>query len=156
MITTIELEIIKSQAHNIAVKHLEDDIKELNELITEKRDGEDEITQGQIDRDTLSHNSEDQENILILKQKLGGVKAQLDLLNKYQSAESTSIVDPGSLVFVQDQAFYVSTSVESFHHNGHKVTCISVEAPLYKAMRGLKSGDDFSCNGKSYNISKIA
>lgn len=156
MITIIEAEVIKSEAHNIAVKHLEDDLKELHEIITEKRDGEDEITQGQIDRDTLSHNSEDQENILILQQKIIGIKAQLALISKYKSAEATSIVDPGSLVFVQDQAFYISTSVESFNHNGHKVTCLSVEAPLYKAMKGLREGNDFSCNGKSYNIRKIA
>ncbi len=57
---------------------------------------------------------------------------------------------------VKDQVFYVSTSVKSFDHQGHKVTCLSVESPIYQEMRGLSAGDDFSCNGKNYHILKIA
>lgn len=152
----IESEVIKLEAHNIAVKHLEVNLEDLNRLIAEKRDDEDAITQGQIDPDTLSHNTEDQDNILVMQQKATSLKTQIALINKYKDAKPTTIVDPGSLVFVQDQVFYVSTSVESFKYNDHKVTCLSIEAPLYKAMKGLTSGDNFECNGKSYTIKKIA
>jgi hypothetical protein len=156
MNTIIQSEVIKQEAHNIAVTHLEDNLKELNQLIIEKRDGEDEITQGQIDADALSHNAEDQNNIISMQQKAIFLKAQLALINKYKIAKPTTIVDPGSLVFVQDQVFYVSTSVESFIYNGHKVTCLSIESPMYKAMKGMKSGDNFECNNKSYTIKNIA
>ena len=156
MSTTVESEIIKLEAHNIAVGHLEQKLKDLNKLIADKRDEEDGITQGQIDPDTLSHNTEDQDNILAMQQNVISLKAQLALMNKYQSVKPTTIVDPGSLVFVQDQAFYVSTSVKSFNYKGHKVTCLSVESPIYKKMQGLASGDDFECNGKSYKIISIA
>ncbi|MFT5954934.1 MAG: hypothetical protein ACI8QD_001785, partial [Cyclobacteriaceae bacterium] len=132
------------------------DLKELNQLITEKRDDEDGIPQGQIDSDSLAHNMEDQNNILAMKQRVIFLKAQLALINKYKDAKPTTIVDPGSLVFVQDQAFYISTSVESFNYNDHKVTCLSTEAPIYKAMKGMKAGDNFECNKKSYTIKKIA
>lgn len=149
-------EVIKLEAHNIAVKHLEEDLKELHQLITEKREEEDGITQGQIDADALSHNTEDQDNILAMQQRVIFLKAQLALIDKYKSAKPTAVVDPGSLVFVQDQVFYISTSVESFDYNGHKVTCLSIEAPIYKAMKGMKAGDVFECNKKSYTIQKIA
>jgi len=152
----IESEIIKLEAHNIAVDHLEGKLKDLIQLIKDKRDEEDGITQGQIDTDTLSHNTEDQDNILAMQQKVISLKAQLTLINNYKSAKPTAIVDPGSLVFVQDQVFYVSTSVESFDYKGHKVTCLSVETPIYKAMKGLTSGNNFECNGKSYTIKKVA
>ena len=155
MSATVESEVIKLEAHNIAVGHLEEDLKEINLLITEKRNEEDGITQGQIDSDALSHNTEDQDNILVMQQKALSIKAQLALIHKYNSVRPTSIVDPGSLVFVQDQAFYVSTSVESFNYKGHKITCISVETPIYKAMKGLHAGASFVCNGKDYAITKI-
>lgn len=156
MSTHIDTEVIKLEAHNIAVMHIEEDLKELHELIKDKREDEDGITQGQIDPDSLSHNNEDQDKLLIMKQKVITLKSQLALINQYKSAKPTSIVDPGSLVLVQDQAFYVSTSVESFNYKGHKVTCISVETPMYKAMKGLKPGDDFECNGKNYTIKMIS
>ncbi|MFT4738395.1 MAG: hypothetical protein ACJAZM_002319 [Cyclobacteriaceae bacterium] len=156
MNSIIQPEVIKLEAHNIAVRYLEEDLKELNQLITEKRDDEDGIPQGQIDSDSLAHNMEDQNNILAMKQRVIFLKAQLALINKYKDAKPTTIVDPGSLVFVQDQAFYISTSVESFNYNDHKVTCLSTEAPIYKAMKGMKAGDNFECNKKSYTIKKIA
>ena len=156
MSTNIESEIIKLEAHNIAVGHLEDDLKEVTQLIKDKRNEEDGITQGQIDADALSHNTEDQDNILAMQQKVISIKAQLTLINKFKDVRPSSIADPGSLVFVQDQAFYVSTSVESFHHKGHKITCISVDTPMYKGMKGLKAGDNFVCNGKNYTIQNIA
>lgn len=152
----VESEVIKLEAHNIAVKHLEKNLSDLNQLIDDKRNDEDGITQGQIDVDALSHNTEDQDNILTMQQKAISLKAQLSLINNYRSAKPTSIVDPGSLVFVQDQVFYVATSVESFQYKGNKVTCLSTEAPIYKAMKGMATGDNFDCNGKSYTIKKIA
>ncbi len=156
MSNSVETEDLKLEAHNIAVGHIEEDIKELDQLMDDNIGEEDEITQGQLDKDALSHNSEDQNNLMVMKQKMIGLKAKLALLNQYKNAKPTAIVDPGSLVFVQDQVFYVSTSVESFESNGHKVTCISVESPIYKAMKGLKADSDFVCNGKSYSIKKIA
>jgi transcription elongation GreA/GreB family factor len=149
-------EVIKSEAHNIAVSHLEEKLTTLNQLIAAKRDDEDEINQGQIDADTLSHNTEDQDNIMVMQQQVIALKRQLDLINTYKSSKPTSVVDPGSLVMVKDQAFYVSTSVKSFDYQGQKVTCLSVESPIYQEMRGLSAGDDFSCNGKNYHILKIA
>jgi len=91
-----------------------------------------------------------------MQQKAISLKAQIALINNYKSAKPTTIVDPGSLVFVQDQVFYVSTSIESFDYKGHKVICISVETPIYKEMKGLTAGDTFECKGKSYTITKIA
>lgn len=156
MSTILEASDIKLEAHKIAVNKLEKDLKELLELIDNKRNEDDGITQGQVDRDALSHNTEDQDNILIMQQKVLSLNAQLALLNKYKHAKATAIVDPGSLVFVEDQAFYVSTSVESFSYNGQKVTCISIETPIYKAMKGLAAGTEFVCNGKNYKITKIS
>jgi hypothetical protein len=151
----IEPHIMKTEAHKVAVKYLEENIEDVNRLITEKRNDEDGINQGEIEPETLSHNTEDQDFILAMQQKIVSLKKQLTLINGFKNEAPTTIVDPGSLVFVQDQAFYVSTSVKSFNYSGQKVTCISVEAPIYKAMKGLTSGDTFNSNGKSYTISEI-
>jgi len=40
----VESEVIKLEAHNIAVGHLEEDLKDINQLIKDKREEEDGIT----------------------------------------------------------------------------------------------------------------
>lgn len=154
--TIIKPHILKAEAHNFAIKHLEENLEEVKQLIANKRDDEDGVNQGEIAPETLSHHTEDNDMILRMQQKENSIKAQIKLINGYKSAKPTAIVDPGSLIFVQDQVFYVSTSVESFIHKGYKITCLSIEAPIYKAMKGLTAADTFEYNGKSYTIKKIA
>ncbi len=154
--TLIEPHILKAEAHKVAIKNLEENLDEVNQLIANKRDDEDGISQGEIEPETLSHNTEDQDIVLAMQQKAISIKAQIKLIDGYKSAKPTAIVDPGSLVFVQDQVFYVSTSVESFNHKGYKITCISIQAPIYTVMKGLTTGNTFDYKGKSYTIKKIA
>ena len=155
MSTTIDPHLLKSKAHDAAVKHLEENLEETMQLIADKRDDEDGVSQGEVEPETLSHNTEDQDVILAFQQKVISIKAQLKLISEFKNSETTTVVDPGSLVFIKDQVFYVSTSVESFIQDGYKVTCISIKAPFYNAMKGLRSGDSFEYNGKSYTINKI-
>ncbi|MGQ1785054.1 MULTISPECIES: hypothetical protein [unclassified Saccharicrinis] len=152
----IEAHILKAEAHKVAIKHLEENLAQVNQFIANIRDDEDGVKQGEIEPETLSHNTEDQDMTLAMQQKANLIKAQIKLINGYKNAKPTAIVDPGSLVFVQDHVFYISTSVESFNHKGYKITCLSVEAPIYKAMKGLTTGDTFEYNGRSYTIKKIA
>ena len=155
MSITVDPHKLKSEAHNAAVKHLEENLEETMQLIADKQNDEDGISQGEVEPETLSHNTEDQDVVLAFQQKMISIKAQLKLISEFKNAEPTTVVDPGSLVFVKDQVFYVSTSVESFIQDGYKVTCISIEAPIYNAMKGLRTGDSFEYNGKSYTINKI-
>lgn len=155
MTVTVGTLVLKSEVHNIALDHLKSVINDLNTRANEKASGDLGVNEGQLELDRQSHNSEGASIIVALRQQVFDTEEQLRLLDTYKSADPTEVVDPGSLVVVEDQVFYVSTSMESFEHQGYKVTCISVHAPIYKIMEGLREGDSFECNDISYTIKEI-
>ncbi|AZQ44176.1 transcription elongation factor [Nonlabens ponticola] len=66
-------------------------------------------------------------------------------------------VQQGAIVRTENNVFLVSIPMgELTMMEGHdKVYAISTEAPLYKAMDGLKEGDEFKFNDKEYKIKEI-
>lgn len=61
----------------------------------------------------------------------------------------------GSVVVTDKDIFFVSASIERIKVNGFSVFGLSVESPLYQAMKGKKEGESFSYKDTHYRIKEV-
>ncbi len=66
-----------------------------------------------------------------------------------------SVVEPGAVISISGKNIVVATATEPFEYDGQKYLGISVEAPIYPHIEGLKSGDTFSFQDKEYSIEAL-
>lgn len=64
-------------------------------------------------------------------------------------------VAPGAVVKVNGRYFAITLPTPIMRLAGLEVLGISTEAPLYKAMSGLRAGDTFELNGKDFTIEEV-
>lgn len=109
------------------------------------------------DRDVIpsqgdSSSSERHQVLLRYEQELEHLEQELGVLDSISDEKICEIVELGAVVITDSLSFFVSISAEELNVNGDKIFGISVQAPLYKAMKGKKKGDTFSINQKQYEI----
>lgn len=73
-------------------------------------------------------------------ERLGVAQRQEDTLNK-MNINTMSEVGLGALVQLEERHYFIALSAPPLTLNGVTYTCLSQEAPLYHAMRGLREGD---------------
>lgn len=76
------------------------------------------------------------------------------LLNNVPVAASKTI-ESGSVVITNSGNFYVAISVGAVQVDGVSYFAISLASPIGQKMKGLKPGEGFSLNGKSYIIQQV-
>ena len=64
------------------------------------------------------------------------IKLLYDMVPTIGSIHNT--IQPGSIVAMDREVFFVSTSIEEFEAEGMKFFGLSTESPLFKAMEGKK------------------
>jgi transcription elongation GreA/GreB family factor len=77
------------------------------------------------------------------------------LLNRLQELKEVQACDrivPGSLVHTSQGYFYISVSLGMIEWDGHRVYCISPEAPLGKELLGKRAGDRVTINGRIFQV----
>ena len=75
-------------------------------------------------------------------------------LNQVPITTSNS-VDNGSLVITDSGNFYIAISAGTIQAEGVNYFAVSLISPIGQKMKGLKSGEGFSLNGKSYTIKQV-
>lgn len=81
---------------------------------------------------------------------------QKQLLKAIENVGSAKEAKNGSLIRTDQMWFYISISVGEINIDGQKVFAISQASPIGKLLIGKKQGDEFSFNGKKYNILEIS
>ena len=64
-------------------------------------------------------------------------------------------VVPGAVVKVNGRYFVIALPSPVIRLNGADVLGISTDAPLFKAMQGLRAGEAFEFNGKSVTVEEV-
>jgi len=91
-----------------------------------------------------------------LSDELTLVRNELRDLEKLHSlTERCTTVQPGAVVTTDHGLFFISASVEEFNVGTSRFFGISVNSPLYKKMKGKKTGDKFRFGKLEYNIKHI-
>jgi hypothetical protein len=107
-----------------------------------------------LDPEDLSHQTESAETEQVFKNQL--IKAKQDLRTiENIDFSAKSMVELGAFVKTEKFNFLVACATTPFDFNGHHITGISTESPIYKEMKGLCKGDEFSLSGNNYQILEI-
>lgn len=80
--------------------------------------------------------------------------ALLESMRLTQDVARTRVA-PGAIVVTNHGTFFISASVEKFSAGGQAYMGISTGSPLFQAMEGKQSGDQFFFKGVTYKIKDI-
>jgi hypothetical protein len=65
---------------------------------------------------------------------------------------SSETVAPGAIVQIDDRFVVVAVAAQEFAYDEVRLIGISTRAPLFKAMEGLRLGDEFEFNNRTHVI----
>src|SRR5690606_35253972 len=134
----------KTQLVNTVKERLAAKAETLKGLISQTQESNSETKSSMGDKYETSREMTARE-IRNLQRQLSEERNQMAALVKLNSAPSKS-VELGALVETGAGLFYVSAPVGQLNLDGRTIMTVSPEAPLVKAMQGLKTGDSFTLN----------
>lgn len=67
----------------------------------------------------------------------------------------TAAVEPGAVVSVNDRYFVIAVPTQVISIDGIDIIGISVESPLYKVMAGLRAGEAFEFQQKTFVVTDV-
>jgi len=81
--------------------------------------------------------------------------AQLAMLRSIDPCRQTPFIGPGSLVRLNSEWYFLSTSLGKLHLDGLTIIALSEESPLGARLRGLAAGAEVTQNGRSFRIEEV-
>ena len=76
----------------------------------------------------------------------------INVLANIGEIEPTEEIQLGDIIETNQGTFFVAAASDEFEVNGKKYRGISVNSPLYKALRGKHNGDSVEVNGTSFTL----
>ena len=76
-------------------------------------------------------------------------------LAQFNVKSGSSSISLGSLVETSSGIYYISISIGKIELDGQTFFGISPVSPIAQAMKGLNTGDNFTFNGRDFNIVRI-
>lgn len=64
-------------------------------------------------------------------------------------------VEEGAVVKLMDRFFVIAVATDRFTCDGTELMGVSVDAPLFQAIKGKAAGDTCSFNGRSFTIDEV-
>lgn len=80
------------------------------------------------------------------------LQRDIDLLSGLSSIRETDEVQLGDVLETDRGNFFVAVAADEFVVDGKAYRGISVESPLYLALRGKRNGDVVTVNGNSFTL----
>jgi hypothetical protein len=147
----------------LKTKIIEEGLKLQQQLIDDCHKRIDEIRASELnggcgyDNHQRSFKSETVAEISLLSDQLQLANHELEELKHIQNyaLECHPSAEYGTVVRTDKETFFVSVGVERFYVDGHTVYGISVQSPIYRALKGKKVGESFIHNGIIYHIEEI-
>jgi hypothetical protein len=133
-------------------KVIDDFQKRVSEIMASEANTKDEY-----DCHQQSFKAEIMTEVNLLSDQLRFAQHELDELKHIQNYghECHSMAEYGTVVKTDKETFFISVGIERFYADDLPVFGISVQSPVYRAMKGKSVGDFFSYNGITYRIEEI-
>lgn len=80
---------------------------------------------------------------------------ELIVLDKIDQEKKSEVVEFGSIVITNKQKLIISVSLGKIQFEGETYFAISANVPIFKAIQGLKKGDNFTFNGIEFKIINV-
>ncbi len=148
---------LKKRIVESAIKKQESIIGDFRQRVKDVLETEGNVNEEEYDNHQQSFKSESIAEVNLLNDELEFASKELDELRKMEGYGDRvhDCVEYGAVVKTDRKTFFVSASIEDFDSENMRVFGLSVHTPLYKAMKGKKAGQSFSCQGVHYNIEQI-
>lgn len=126
--------------------------KRVSEIMTSEASQKDEY-----DAHQQSFKSETMAEVSLLSDQHHFALHELDELKHIQNYdhERHPVTEYGTVVKTDKETFFISVGIEQFYVNDQPIFGVSVQSPIYRAMKGKRVGDRFSYKGISYLIEEI-
>jgi hypothetical protein len=141
------------QASILQQQRIIDDLqKRVKEIIVSEA-----VDKNEYDCHQQSFKAETMTEVSLLSDQLLFAKRELDELKHIQNYghERHSMAEYGTVVKTDKETFFISVGIDRFYAGNLPVFGISVQSPVYRAMKGKRAGDPFTSNGIAYQIEKI-
>ncbi len=76
----------------------------------------------------------------------------INVLSNLKDIEPTEEIQLGDIIETDKGNFFVGAASDAFEVNGKSYRGISVDSPLYLALRGKHNGDSVEINGATYTL----
>lgn len=115
------------------------------------------VNEEEYDNHTQSFKAERIAEVNLLNDELQFATKELEELRKMEGfgEHKHDTVEYGSVVRTDKFTFFVSASLEEFSVDGMRLFGLSVNSPLYQAMKGKRVGDTFTHGDQAYVILEI-
>ena len=132
-------------------KHINEDEVKYSEFLTGNRLKQNEV----LDNDDQSHHRQSIEISDQYEEQAHVHLEHLETIHKI-SFNKKEVVEPGAVVNVNGRCIVIAVPKSSFTIDGVDYIGISTKAPIYKSMKGKKSGDSFEFNNQNFIIKSVS
>lgn len=143
----------KKKLANLCIKAQDDVVKHAKNRMNEAQESANEYGQPQDRYDSYRTQMLGKRN-MFAKQFCKAMDER-NVLDRIDLLEENDSVEFGSVVITENQKLFISISLGKFEVDGEDFFAISPLVPLFKALAGLKKGDNFEFNGKQQEIVDI-
>ena len=84
--------------------------------------------------------------------QLEDARQELELVNRLNAENLSSVVSTGSVVICKDYVFYISLGLGHTEINGQKIMLLSPKAPIANSLFQKRVGEAFTFNAKTVEI----
>ena len=115
------------------------------------------VNEDEYESHQQSFNASILSEVNLLNNELEFANHEMEELRKIENFSDTVhlIAEFGAVVRTDKCIFFISVSIEHFKVDGSPIIGISVESPLYQAMKGKSVGQEFFYKDDSYRILEI-
>lgn len=147
---TDKVELLKQ-----AVTYYEDLIAELKQT---QKDLQEDIKARDDSLDLQDHSVVDElsSNVERENQQISHAQYELQRLHEVHKNQKLEAIDFGAVVKTDNLNFFIAVPISRMECEGKRYVGISVDAPIYKVMKGKKKGESFEFNSQAYHIQDIS
>ncbi len=146
---------MKIQLYQLCLDFIEKRIATATEALLQAQEASNDDTKSSAGDKFETGREMAQQDINRNKQLLADAQQQKAVLLTLADITETAKVRSGSLVITNNGSFYISISAGQLSLEGKTYFAISAASPIGKLLIGKATGDQFSFNGKNYQVNQI-
>jgi transcription elongation GreA/GreB family factor len=146
---------LKKQLHQLCIAYVQERMNAAQQAISEAQQSSNDDTKSSAgDKYETGREMAQQETNRNLTQ-LNEANKLMVALNQISTSGQSAVADAGSIVVTSNGKFYLSISAGVINLAGETYFAISPGSPIGLKMKGCKAGDEFSLNGKGYEVIEV-
>lgn len=127
------------------------------ELSNFQQDQVESINEADMDKSSIIENQTEAmlREARVENESLDHLKEEINYLEDYQSFAEKKEVGPTTVIKTNELNLVVAVAQRTFEVGGKKYNGISVESPIYEALKGKSAGDTVEFNGQKLEIKEV-